>query len=778
MEGATDSYGFMHAKLIFDGGDGEEATSTNVPNNKRVFAHSGFKQHIDSKFSENEFFELECSEVEDFRPNVTDACMYGAFASSAQGVNGQITSILITSSIFDPNTEIVATSSFKPTKPSALIFNLEALEPPFIAGPFEPFNTAWDEKSKSWSSSFRAYTSTKSFRSLRPAHLYKLALDNLPSEQLLCPEVSSQSYSNCVSVSLFNYMETIQTESVDFIDDGALLRMLDASLDKDYALGRKKRRELLSQAENAKGFSSVHVNRIEVMLRQIDNTNDSLEQFRLKFMDAAPQLNLEGQQESNIKLKSENESLKNQLTELKSNLTQVQMGIGSSNQNVSDENNQKIKEMEDELNHLREIVTEEANIDQMRGRLQELTEQTDSKQEEKVALDSAVLDLKNKYNESTADFRKKAHEVLPFIEMLNASANISSINPTFFEDPERAETDFNDITEIVNLIKDRVAEQNYEVDDISLAQAVFFQCESRFLCFFGAPGTGKTSFARALSNAVTGGKGNTLFQGIEKGWSTSEDLIGHKNPFVNQFIYNDDFFKKLHFHSTHKNAPKDWLSIICDEGNLSPVEQYLAFLIGRDEEFNSRKDFTIQIDQHPFLIPKSLRLFFTMNFDFTTESVSPRFIDRTPVITCDEIEGLETNFKSISFEAPIEFNKMMMVYDSAVNNVDTTKVEFLEDMYEKFQPDPDTNILPKSRRRSALQQKYLKFMSHFEFEAELVMDELILSTRLPQINGQSERYRDALSAYETKINLLQKSSRHLNRIINTGDDFEMYSFFS
>lgn len=139
-----------------------------------------------------------------------------------------------------------------------------------------------------------------------------------------------------------------------------------------------------------------------------------------------------------------------------------------------------------------------------------------------------------------------------------------------------------------------------------------------------------------------------------------------------------------------------------------------------------------------------------MNFDFTTESVSPRFIDRTPIITCDEIEGLDKNFISKCFDAPIDYSKMMRVYDKAIEEADTAKVEYLADTNENFQPDQDTNILTRSSRRSALQQKYLKFMSHFDFEPELVMDELILSTWLPQISGQCEAYCEVLSKYQKK----------------------------
>lgn len=329
------------------------------------------------------------------------------------------------------------------------------------------------------------------------------------------------------------------------------------------------------------------------MLNGVNSANENFDQFKLKFLpDHAIQESTENQQESD-RLNTENETLKNQLNELRSESLKIK-SMGAPATVAIEEKDKKIKEMEDELNKLREMNTVNSNIDTKRGRLEELTEQIKIKEEEH-ALKSAVRDLKSKYNASTTEFRKKAHEVLPFIEMLNASANINTINLEFFEYSETQKEGLDNIRNIFDLIKKRLNEQNYEVDDISLAQAVFFQCESRFLCFYGAPGTGKTSFARALSNAITGGQGNVLFQGVEKGWSTSEDLIGHKNPFVNQFIYKDDFFKKLYFHSTEEK-PLNWLSIICDEGNLSPVEQYLAFLIGRDEEFNDRKDFSTQID--------------------------------------------------------------------------------------------------------------------------------------------------------------------------------------
>lgn len=58
IDGQKDSFGYMHAKLLINKNKAETATIYNIPNNNKIFVYSGFKQYIDSKFSENEFLRL------------------------------------------------------------------------------------------------------------------------------------------------------------------------------------------------------------------------------------------------------------------------------------------------------------------------------------------------------------------------------------------------------------------------------------------------------------------------------------------------------------------------------------------------------------------------------------------------------------------------------------------------------------------------------------------------------------------------------------------------
>lgn len=74
------------------------------------------------------------------------------------------------------------------------------------------------------------------------------------------------------------------------------------------------------------------------------------------------------------------------------------------------------------------------------------------------------------------------------------------------------------------------------------------------------------------------------------------------------------------------------LFIMLDEANLSPIEYYWADFM-RLTDRSSYSDSYINIGiEHELYVPKTLRFLATINTDQTTESLSPRLIDRACII--------------------------------------------------------------------------------------------------------------------------------------------------
>lgn len=199
--------------------------------------------------------------------------------------------------------------------------------------------------------------------------------------------------------------------------------------------------------------------------------------------------------------------------------------------------------------------------------------------------------------------------------------------------------------------------RNYSTNDII---NIFICITQGFLTVFsGLPGTGKTSVCNIIGNSL----GLTDFGGdkinynrfvpvsVEKGWSSKKDLIGYYNPLTQKY---DKSNRKLYDSLMILNEEKDnsmfpYL-VLLDEANLSPMEYYWAdFMQLADKSDNSGSYINIGLEDDIY-IPDTLRFVATINNDQTTETLSPRLIDRAWIIKlpdCDIKEEIPRPAKKI-----------------------------------------------------------------------------------------------------------------------------------
>ncbi len=69
--------------------------------------------------------------------------------------------------------------------------------------------------------------------------------------------------------------------------------------------------------------------------------------------------------------------------------------------------------------------------------------------------------------------------------------------------------------------------------------------------------------------------------------------------------------------------------ILLDEANLSPIEHYWSAFMGMTDGEGER---SLMLGQDRMQIPETLRFLATINYDGTTEPLSPRVVDRAPII--------------------------------------------------------------------------------------------------------------------------------------------------
>lgn len=181
--------------------------------------------------------------------------------------------------------------------------------------------------------------------------------------------------------------------------------------------------------------------------------------------------------------------------------------------------------------------------------------------------------------------------------------------------------------------------RNYSTNDIF---NMYICITQGFLTIFsGLPGTGKTSVCNIIGNSLgltdfgieTVNRNRFVPVSVEKGWSSKKDLIGYYNPLTKKYDKsNRRLYDSLMILNEEKEKSQFPYLVLLDEANLSPMEYYWADfmqLADRSEDNNAYINIGLENDIY---IPETLRFVATINNDQTTETLSPRLIDRAWII--------------------------------------------------------------------------------------------------------------------------------------------------
>lgn len=161
--------------------------------------------------------------------------------------------------------------------------------------------------------------------------------------------------------------------------------------------------------------------------------------------------------------------------------------------------------------------------------------------------------------------------------------------------------------------------------------------------FAGKPGTGKTSLCDILATALGLKKDCTRFIeiNVENGWTTYKDYIGYYNSLTKTTEKADaDTYDAMYILSHEKSSDEGCLPYVflLDEANLSPIEYYWSPFLHAADSFREKGTKLPLGGKETWHIPEHVRFLATVNFDHTTEELSPRFLDRSWVITLDPAE--------------------------------------------------------------------------------------------------------------------------------------------
>lgn len=168
--------------------------------------------------------------------------------------------------------------------------------------------------------------------------------------------------------------------------------------------------------------------------------------------------------------------------------------------------------------------------------------------------------------------------------------------------------------------------------------------------FSGEPGCGKTSICKLMCEALGLNKIGKLVAekpdasldteryiavSVERGWTSKRDFIGYYNPLSKTFdksnrrVFNG--LKLLDGEAGHDYTKFPFI-ILLDEANLSPMEYYWADFMNVCDDLDEGSEINLGED-YSFQIPETLHFVATINNDHTTETLSPRLIDRAWIVS-------------------------------------------------------------------------------------------------------------------------------------------------
>lgn len=321
--------------------------------------------------------------------------------------------------------------------------------------------------------------------------------------------------------------------------------------------------------------------------------------------------------------------------------------------------------------------------------------------------------------------------------------------------------------------------------------------------FSGEPGTGKTSICRILASVLglsvpekalppySDGYIPTRFipVSVERGWTTKRDFIGYYNPLSKSFDRsNRKIFDALNILDIEANGSGSDLPfvILLDEANLSPMEYYWADYMNLCDELDTNSAINLG-DNFYFRVPTNLRFVATINNDHTTESLSPRLIDRAWIIRLPKARsGMARPVKIRTSGEMIPWSAFEQAFGASEQNY-TEMSGIAKSIYEELLSKCRSAKISVSTRVDNAIRKYWStaqrlFDSSADTDASIAaLDYAVAQRILPHIDGSGTSYGDQLIEIQRFCSEknLRISADILQEIIHTGaDSMQYYHFFA
>ena len=508
------------------------------------------------------------------------------------------------------------------------------------------------------------------------------------------------------------------------IEDSQLKRMLDEKLENS-----DEYKSLLEKYDQSTKDYDILQNQKQNIEMELSELKEVQSQDRLTEQKAKEK------QTENDQLTLSNENLKKENTELESRKISLQKEVDDLEQ-IKDLQKEKT-ELEGTIKYLHN-QKDELNSKVRKARNEFRSEIEKSMNEAKLAFDPVIS---NMMLDSASQWQNKdkSNKYLSYCNCVDTIAK-STIS--------KSEEELSDY--IISGVRKY---RNYQYNDIINMYICITQ--SFLTIFAGNPGTGKTSICNIIANSL--GLNRALDENnsdimrfipvsVERGWSSKRDLIGYYNPLTKKYDKsNGKIYDALRVLDNEKDNSSFPMLVLLDEANLSPIEYYWAeFMRIADRENDSAK---INIgEENDLFIPETLRFVATINYDQTTEELSPRLIDRAWIIKLPSIEmdyskkpDIKTVFTDLILWSDLKEMFLPKTTDTKIESADV-----LEQIYEEFSNAgiPISYRVKESIYNYVLVAQRLMIDETSANAKHQAIDYAVMQKLLPKINGNG--YKDFL----------------------------------
>jgi hypothetical protein len=469
-----------------------------------------------------------------------------------------------------------------------------------------------------------------------------------------------------------------------------------------------------------------------------------------------------------------------------------------------------LAEKKAELDSLMEKIKDASKVSELQDKIEKLKDEAEYYEKHKAHLQNDTKGLESKFVELINGYSEKVADVTfdGFMSSKMLQAASSWEKKEEIDELARRVTTLNvmdkdtmDKDELVDYIVRTVQILRPSYSKNTIVNILTCVSQGFLTVFSGMPGCGKTSICNIISrvlglnnyervSAELKNVSRYIQVSVERGWTSKRDFIGYYNPLTKAFeesnreVYDALQLLDMESRSDYRKWP---FFILLDEANLSPMEYYWADFMNVCDDLRDNSFINLGND-NIFKIPETLHFLATINNDHTTETLSPRLIDRAWIISLPKVNELHSNIDIPEDQIkPISWEELMTTFsyaDEERKTFDRESQAIFDGIKDKL---AKQELYLSPRVRIAIERYWLvasRIMEEDEYgnsSSVIALDYAISQKILPKLIGSGDEYEaflEDLKKYCDEKNL-SYTTELLTSMINRGNrQMKYYQFFN